>query len=162
MSPRNCSTMARWRKNFSSPLWTGKATLCNDLIDWLPNNVAFQCAIARCMPKSTFIESTHDFHQWHQWVECRTILTARVIIRSRGVLWVEIATDTRERRLCPYEFHSISGTRPRLTKTAQSQYSLLGALWSYNGNSSEKFTEKLATRHFELFRDVSTFRSVSV
>ena len=78
--------MARWRKDFS-PLWTGKATLCNDLIEWLPNNIAFQCAIARCMPKSTFIESNHDFHQWHQWVECRTILTPLVIMRSREVLW---------------------------------------------------------------------------
>ena len=114
------------------------------------------------MPKSTFIESIQDFHVWHQWVECRTILTPRVIMRSREVLWVEIATDTRERRLCPYEFHWTPGTRPRLTKTARSQDSLLGALWSYNGNSSETFTEKLTTRHFKLFRDFSTFRSVSV
>lgn len=103
------------------------------------------------MPKSTFIESIQDFHVWHQWVECRTILTPRVIMRSREVLWVEIATDTRERRLCPYEFHWTPGTRPRLTKTARSQDSLLGALWSYNGNSSETFTEKLTTRHFKLF-----------
>ena len=144
--------MARWRKDFSSLLWTGKETLCNDLIEWLPNDIAFQCAIARCIPKSTVIESIHDLHQWHQWVECRTVLTPRVIMRNREVLWVEIASDTRERRLRPYEFHSTPGTRPRWTKTARSQDSLLGALWSYNGNSSEKFTEKLTVTSFQTFQ----------